>query len=87
MLKAQAKIAAHRGGEAQATDGASNASQGNVDARSGGLDGHSIAPLGAYSGYGLAGTNARRVTVLRINYFLSAASAIVLKGSARSDIL
>ena len=51
------------------------------------LDGHSIAPRGAYSGYGLAGTNARRVTVLRINYFLSAASAIVLKGSARSDIL
>jgi hypothetical protein len=51
------------------------------------LDGHSIAPRGAYSGYGLAGTNARRRAVLRINYFLRAASAIVLEGSARSDIL
>ena len=51
------------------------------------LDGHSIAPRGAYSGYGLAGTNARRRAVLRINCFLKAASAIVLKGSARSDIL
>ena len=51
------------------------------------VDGHSIAPRGAYSGYGLAGTNARRRAVLRINCFLKAASAIVLKGSARSDIL
>jgi len=39
------------------------------------LDGHSVAPRGAYSGYGLAGTNARRVTVLRINYFLAACRA------------
>jgi hypothetical protein len=42
---------------------------------------------GAYSGYGLAGTNARHGAVLRINYFLKEASAIVLKGYAKSDFL